>query len=351
MLFCMMLFVLGGQAQDLQNEAYQPLFEDTTGLRPSREVAQKASQLRAGFPRQLQNQFKVFSTSSRILKQHIPDARERTIISRSLKDTFPYESPYYLSFFWVRPISYKPIRAYVDVYVKLPHEGPFRCISTLERYAISGGLMEYVKSLVPKDRDFTDFEKVELAVMDSLQKLVRNLNRCCRRTGKNKCDNCLSANQITGAFNEFNNQVSHVSKYPNANGYVKHNARTQRFSGVNYRITEIEPVYTKWEGTDIRLSKLLIEYFTTRAKGVFWETIILPSKICKTLYKDALQEFIEKGGEAILAEAQPVKKPDYTHKLLVTISEEGNLLLKISTEDEMFHPINLKSIKPVLIGQ
>lgn len=349
--FCIVFMSLLRQVQGQEIVAYQPLFEDTTSTGPSKELTQKAFQLRAEFPQQLQGQFKVFSVSYQGMKQHIPSEGEIRTISQSLKDTFPYGVPFYLTFEWLRSTSQNFVRTYLDVYVKLPDTGPFQCLSELERFAIVGGFHDYGRSLVPRDQDFTNLEEVELQVMDSLQMLTKKLTSCCDSNQRNRCEPCLSDKQIYAAFNEFNNRVSHAQVHKETQGKIKKREKAQESNGSNYHISEIEPIYVKWDGTEIRLSSLLSKYFATRAKGIYWETIVVPPQLCKAVQKEKLLDFIHKKEDTIREETKGKKIPEAIHKLMAQIRDDGNLLLKVSTDHWMYHPINLKPIKPVLIGK
>ena len=337
------LSLLSIYTQAQQADCYQTLFPAAGFTLDSDSIGIKSCILREAFPEEYRNDFGVYSSSQYALSEYYAEDFIPDVVS-SLGSQAGTQTPFYLLFYWSR--SGLNLFGQVDISLELPGDGHFQCTSELKRAALVTKLEHYAGTLLNTETSTPAYVHVEEMVIDSLRKFVEKAIECCSQVQKTLCSECLDQEDVNGLFDR-DRTVVHIKEYEGTNGTLDYLAGPPpSTTGPNYSITELDPVFITWDGQSTRLSTLMANYFETIGVDANWDAVVVPNELCNGVGQDQFADFLgDSNTNAITSNLQKNNSPEITHKVLATIKNDGSLLVKVSSNSWLYHPVDFTSFQ------
>lgn len=337
------LSLLSIHTQAQQADCYQTLFPAAGFTLDSDSIGIKSCALREAFPEEDRSDFGVYSSSQYALSEYYAEDFIPDVVS-SLGSQAGTQTPFYLLFYWSR--SGLNLFGQVDISIELPADGPFQCTSELKRAALVTKLEHYAGTLLNAETSTPAYVNVEEMVIDSLRKFVEKAIECCSQVQKTLCSECLDQEDVNGLFDR-DRTVVHIKEYEGTNGTLDYLAGPPpSTAGSNYSITELDPVFITWDGQSTRLSTLMANYFETVGVDANWDAVVVPNELCNGVGQDQFADFLgDSNTNTITSNLQKNNSPEITHKVLATIKSDGSLLVKVSSNSWLYHPVDFTTFQ------
>ncbi|MCR9101351.1 MAG: hypothetical protein NXI25_15430 [bacterium] len=295
-------------------------------------------ELRSSFPVEFQEDFSVYSISQYVISRYYGEEYWSQLVVE-IDSIIGAQSPNYLLFIWSQ--NGDQLYSEGEVRLSLPKNGAFDCASDLKRESIRTQLQALLNESSTASNPL-EYEQGELSAINSLKETVEYLVDCCDPQNRSSCSICMVSEEFDNMFDENMGKYSESLLINDPSPMVFYGNQVSEISGANYSIAVYDSITVTWEGGTESISDLLADFFASGGLESSWEAIILGDTICTldNVEQDAINSFFS---------SPPANPTDESgrpiHKVFVTITSTGDLLVKSITANELYQPIYLSNVE------